>query len=621
MTGAARFWTAVAIVTILAAALRFTGLGFGLHHRPYPDERVFVENAHRMVAERSLDHRYYEYPGLIFGLLAPGLAVVGADRPPGPEAYLAARAIVAGFGVASVFLVAVLGRRLMGPVGAGAAALLLAVSPVAVDAAHMVKPDVMLEAFVLLAFLAFGGVGARPLGDVVAGAALGAAAAVKFSGVLLVPSYLLHRWLTPGHRVRGIVLATLGAAAVFFLTTPYALLHLGSFLASGVLVQLRYHYRPELVGLSYPAAAWAYIGTLEEAVGPALVLALPTLLLRREWRSWVPLLLFPAILILTFSTSSVHHDRFLIPSLGIVALAVGRTIDALAARHRAFAIALALAAASPGLVSSAGYAWRLTRPGTQDKVAAWTAEHLPAGARVLNLATYLELDRSRFEVVDPSGSSRLDPYLARHVDFVVAAPEEAARFTGSPLLYSVAPASPEAGPPLAVFRVPPDRLPRYRPVDLGGARLSASENGEDLEQLRDGRKDTEWATAGAQKPGAWVQVDLAAPASLGRVELELGPRRSRFGRDLRVMVSDDGSAWRAVPVAQGRAPVDEQPAAEKGANQVLIFAPVCVRGLRLVQEGRADRRWAIAEMHLEAVESPPPNPGRQCPDSAQGGGR
>ena len=621
MTGAARFRTAVAVVALLAAALRFTGLGFGLRHRPYPDERVFVENAHRMVAEGSLDHRYYEYPGLIFGLLAPGMAVAGVDEAPGPRSYLAARGIVAGFGVLSVVLVAVLGRRLMGPVGAIAAALLLAVSPVAVDAAHMVKPDVVLEAFVLLAFLAFGRIGARPRGDLLAGAALGAAAAVKFSGVLLVPSYLLHRWLTPGDRVRGVACAVLAASGLFFLTTPYSVLHFGSFLASGVLVQLRYHYRAEEAPLSYAASARAYVGTLEQALGPALVLALPTLFRRSVWRTWAPLLLFPVILILTFSTSSVHHDRFLVPSLGVVALAVGLTIDAIAGRHRGVAIALALAAAAPGFWSSGGYAWRLTKPGTQDQIASWTAEHLPAGARILNLGTYLELDRSRFEVLDPSGSSRLDPYLARHVDFVVAAPLDAERLFGSALLHSVVPASPEAGPPLAVFGVPPGLLPRYRAVDLGLARLSASENAPDLNLLRDGRTDTEWATTGPQTPGAWVQIDLAAPAFLGRVELELGPRRNRFGRALRVMLSDDGATWQAVPVAQGRAPVDAQPETGKGPSQVLIFAPTCVRGLRIVQEGRADRRWAIAEMYLEAVDPVPPDPGTPCPDPAQGGKR
>ena len=624
MNGAARFWAAVALVVCLAAALRFTGLGFGLRHRPYPDERVFVENAHRMVAERSLDHRYYEYPGLMFGLLAPGAALVGVEGSPSPKEYLAARSLVAAFGVLSVLLVAVLGRRLMGSVGAVAAALFLAASLVEVDAAHMVKPDVVLEAFALAAFLAFRRISERVRGDVAAGAALGAAVAVKFSGVLLVPSYLLHRALTPGARVKGLVLAALSAALVFFVLTPYSVLHAGSFFGSGVLVQLRYHYAGEGASpAAYLAAVQAYLGTLVEALGPAAYLALPAVFLRREWRTWAPLLLFPVVVILTFSTSSIHHDRFLVPSLGVVALAAGRTIDAIDRRHRGLALGLALAAAAPGLSASARFVWHLTRPGTQDRVASWAAAQLPTGARILNLATYLELDRTRFEVVDPSGSSRLDPYLARHVDFVVAAPDQAARLEGMPVLYSADPASPEEGPPLAVFRVPESRLPRYRRLDLSAARLSASENPADLDWLRDGSEDTQWSTENQQKQDAWIEVDLGAPVLLGRIELELGPRRNRWGRALRVFVSDDGKAWRAVPAAPGRGPVDEQPGTGTRPSQVLILAPACVRGLRIVQEGRAERRWAIAELHLEAMEPTTPPPEARCSEvaPAQSGGR
>ena len=610
--GAARFRILLALVVLLAAALRFTGLGFGLRHRPYPDERVFVENAHRMVAERSLDHRYYEYPGLIFTLLAPAIAVAGAERAPGPDAYLAARSLVAAFGALSVGLVAVLGQRLMGPVGALAAALLLAVSPVAVTAAHMVKPDVVLEAFVLLAFLAFRRIPVPPLGDLVAGAALGAAAAIKFSGVLLVPCYLLARLLTPGPRARGLALAAAAAAATFFLFTPYSLIHARSFLESGVLVQLGYHYTPYDAGPSYPAAVADYLRRLAKALGPAVFLALPAALPRGEGRTWAPLLLFPVLVILVFSTSDVHRDRFLVPCLGVVALAAGRTIDTIDRRHRALALTLALAAATPGLTSSATHAWRLTRPGTQDQIAEWTAGHLGQGARILNLAPYLELDRAQFEVLGPSGSSRLDPYLARHADYVVAEPGRAELVGGLTLVHSADPEFPEAGRPLAVFRTPESHSPRYRRLDLAAARLSASEEGDRLDSLRDARTDTEWSTARPQRPGAWVQVDLPGKALLGKVELELGPRRNRWGRELRVFVSDDGSAWRTVPVAHLRAPVDEQRGDEKGPSQVLILAPVCVRGLRVVQEGRGDHRWAISELHLEVVESTPADPQEGC---------
>src|SRR5207245_9420354 len=144
----------LASILVLAAALRLTSLGWGLRHLPDLDERWFVENVGRMLAARDLDHRFYEYPGLFFYLLAPVLAFL---HPPdfGPGAYLAARAVVAAFGVASVGLTYLLGRHLGGRAAGLAACLLVAVSPVEVFTAHMLRPDVALETFVLLAFLAF----------------------------------------------------------------------------------------------------------------------------------------------------------------------------------------------------------------------------------------------------------------------------------------------------------------------------------------------------------------------------------------------------------------------------------------------------------------------------------
>jgi len=204
---------------------------------------------------------------------------------------------------------------------------------------------------------------------------------------------------------------------------------------------------------------------------------------------------------------------------------------------------------------------------------------------------------------------------------VVAGPDQAELARGLSLVHSADdPKSPELSRSLAVFRVPENSAPRYRRLDLAAARLSASVDGPHLESLRDGRKDTEWSTAGPQAPGAWVQVDLKAPALIGRIELELGPNRNRWGRDLRVLVSDDGATWRVVPVAQGRGPVDEQPDGGTGPSQVLVLAPTCVRGVRVVQEASADRRWAIAELSLEAVASTSPDPAESCPDALRAAG-
>ena len=72
-------------ILLLAAALRFAGLGWGLRHPPHPDESVFVDNVAEMIDRGDLDHRYYQYPGLLFYMLYPLVYVLPHD-PPGPSA-------------------------------------------------------------------------------------------------------------------------------------------------------------------------------------------------------------------------------------------------------------------------------------------------------------------------------------------------------------------------------------------------------------------------------------------------------------------------------------------------------------------------------------------------------
>src|SRR5207249_1746332 len=78
--------------------------------------------------------------------------------------------------------------------------------------AHMVRPDVVLQALTLAALLALLRVGPRFDGDLLSGLALGLAGAVKFTAVFLVPSYLARRLAVPGPRGRGALLG--GAVAL-----------------------------------------------------------------------------------------------------------------------------------------------------------------------------------------------------------------------------------------------------------------------------------------------------------------------------------------------------------------------------------------------------------------------
>ena len=104
-----------------------------------------------------------------------------------------------GTGCLGVWLTYRLALRLAGPVAAAAAGLVLAVSPLAVRTAHMVRLVVALAVAALLALEAI----TRDAPANVTGTALGAAMAVKFTGVALWPAYLARRFATGAWRGAG----------------------------------------------------------------------------------------------------------------------------------------------------------------------------------------------------------------------------------------------------------------------------------------------------------------------------------------------------------------------------------------------------------------------------------
>jgi len=590
-------------ILVLACALRFTGLGWGLRHRPDLDERWFVENVGRMLAARDLDHRFYEYPGLFFYFLAPVLAFF---HPPdfGAGAYLAARAVVALFGVASVGLTYVLGTRLVGR-GAGlAAALLVAVSPVEVFTAHMVRPDVALETFVLLAFLAFIRLGPDARRDLFAGLALGVAAAVKYTGVLLVPSYLGHRLTAPGFRVSRLAAAAGAALVVFAFCSPYTFLHLGS-AARGAETQISHHYlvrgrSPE----SYLDTAWTYGLGLLKSFGPiGLVLVGGGVLLAwRDWRRWLGLLVYPVVVIAVLSTAELHFDRHLVPMLGVLSVVAGRAVASVAKRSPLAAAAAVVAAAALPLAASIDYVRGISVPGTRDAVVDWIDGNVPAGSRVVSSVSELGLDRRRYEVVDvPRLDERTRP-VALHADAVVSGPGDSELVVRQlATLYAADPPNPHAGPRLVVSAPPPAERPAYEVLTPAVPWLSASEAAERLPALVDGDRRTAWMTSGSQSPGAWIRVELPAPRTIGGLQLLLRGRGRTFAKNLHVFATEDGSEWSRVDVLQGRPPVAAQLPSPEGPAQVLVFAPRRVKALRIEQVGRRLRPWGVAELRLFAV--------------------
>jgi hypothetical protein len=582
-------------VLALGAVLRFGGLAWGLRHEPHIDERYFVDNVGWMLAHRDLDHRFDEYPGLFFYVLVPVLAWF---HPPsfGPDAYLAARAVVAALGVASIGLVYVLGVRLAGPATGLAAALVLAVSPVEVQTAHMVRPDVALEAFVLLALLGITRVGTRSRDDLRAGAWMGAAAAVKFTGGLLVPSYLARRLTAPGPRWRGVAAAGAAALVAFALCSPHTILEPRRGLA-GLATQVGYHYDVRPRGeQEFAAMALTYGLVLSKALGGvALALAAAGVWLsRREWRRWLPLWLFPLTLVAVFSTAEVHHDRFVVPALGVIALCAGEAARRIGGRRWAWV--LAGAAALGPLRSSVDYVGGIRQPSTRDLALDRIDASVPPGGTVVTTITDLGVPRDRYRVLPTvgldEGRARL---LAEHADAVVAQPvADDALLRDLRTVAVIEPPNRHAGPPL-VLAVPLHPA-RYEPVDLRSAVVAASEAPERVFALFDGDAGTSWMTAGPQG-NDWIEVALPHPVRLGRVELRVPGRGRLYGRNIHVLVEGPSGSLARVAVVSGLPPIE--PGAAAGARQLLIFAPVLTSRIRLAQVAAAARPWGVAELRID----------------------
>jgi hypothetical protein len=92
---------ALAVILILAAAFRFTGLAWCLRHTPESDESLFVASVVEMIRHGDLDQRFYEYPGLFFHVLRLPLLFLSEDALASNRPYLVSRAVGASFGVLS----------------------------------------------------------------------------------------------------------------------------------------------------------------------------------------------------------------------------------------------------------------------------------------------------------------------------------------------------------------------------------------------------------------------------------------------------------------------------------------------------------------------------------------
>ena len=248
--------------------------------------------------------------------------------------------------------------------------------------------------------------------DALFGLLIGLATGIKFTGLLLVPSYLAARMLAPGRRVarhlcwpgpslsRPLPLRRLTRSCTLRRTSP------GPPRAPGGLLPGGPHGRRRAPVGSFGGGDGAGRSGLSEPCWPALGIVMA---LRSAWRSWLPPLLHPVATILVLSTGHLVFGRYILPAMGIVHLMVGVGVQGLARVHGLVAFALAgLMALTPARMCLR-YAWVLSRPSAQDQALDWILSNVPAGARIVetrpdatpggNPGTMVGIPKDRYELL------------------------------------------------------------------------------------------------------------------------------------------------------------------------------------------------------------------------------
>lgn len=419
------------VILLLAAGIRLWGLFHDLPFSYFGDELHFMKRS-MALGTGDLNPHWFHKPALfmyvwlfVYGLyFLAGMAVgrfestaeFGAHflTDPGPFLLLG-RLVVLGCGIATVWIVYLLGRRAFGSERAGlASALAVAVLAPMVDSSQHMKTDVpagmMIATAVLLYLRTRDDLRWRPL--ILAALLAGAAMGTHYYGIVLVPTFLameLRNGFT--HRLgwgtvvlRGGTIAALFVAG-FFLTSPY------NFLDPTWLRQNTEHLKktffpepdqvlfeadskieyepgsPEALG----GAALDFLHVLTYPRGLSLPLAvlsllgLGTALARRESRWYAALVGLPILVFfLAAITVAAYHvqPRHLNAVYPLLATLVWPGA-LLLARRKALALGLVALACVPTAVEASQRNLKLNRLDSRLVAYRWIVANLPRDERIL----------------------------------------------------------------------------------------------------------------------------------------------------------------------------------------------------------------------------------------------
>ena len=427
-----RAWVMLGAMAAAGLALRLWSLGFGLPAVYNMDEVAILNraltfakgdpNPHNFLYPTLYFYALFAWEGLYFvvGRAAGWFASLGAFQnafivdPTGH--YLAARGLGALCGTLTIVAVYLFGARLHGRRVGLAAALFLALAPVAVRDAHYVKLDVPVTLFATLAFAALAAIPAdadaatRSRRWILAGAIAGLAISTHYYAAYLAVPFVAAaiadgsrhgRW---GTSVTLLMLAGVATLGAFALTSPFF-----AFEPSAVvrdLTELREVDIDRAVTHGLFSSLPAYTGLLARAVGaPVFVLGIggALLALADDWRRSLPAVSFLAAF-LAFVSNTYPASRYLnimLPPLAVLAAYTAWRLARFASGRASIAmVAVCGLAALPALMDSVRWDRFFGQDDTRTLARRFIEREVPPGSTVLVQPYSAPIEQSREGLIE-----------------------------------------------------------------------------------------------------------------------------------------------------------------------------------------------------------------------------
>jgi len=468
----------IGLILLVALLFRVWGINFDLPYIYNPDEPIYVTISLDMFKTGDLNPHYFRYPSLFFyinsfaylpyylfgkyrgifispsDILGPLMVIGGVAKAPMPNTILLGRLISVIFGVGTVGLTFVIGKRLIGKASVGwIAALMMAVSQINVVVSRSIIPDPFMIFFSAAAFLAAVLVyqQGKTWQYLVAGLCVGLAASSKYNGGLIVLPLLFAHFLRYGKRAfkeRNLYLALIFSGLGFLAATPFALFDLSKFLSD--LMADAHEYTTGHPGNEGDTLLW-YMKYMLRTANVIYILALLEILRGFYSRSKEILLLsvFPILYFIFINRFIVRNAQTLLPINMFSFLLAASFLIHLLDHARAIAVKPLRISASASIIGliivSITMQTYVTVTGiiqqttvNSRKIAvSWIDQNLPKGSKI-GIEMYSPyVDPTRFSLEGHWSVIDQNPewYVEQGFDFVILSEGAYGRYFGDPERY------------------------------------------------------------------------------------------------------------------------------------------------------------------------------------------